>query len=127
MALSFGIRLSSSAVMEVPLQFTDVMLAGLVKLPGIWLFAGISVLLTGLLPKLTSLVWAYFGVSFLVVYVGRMMEIPEIFTKLSAFGALPNYPVEEFRIIPFMTIAMIAIALLVIGSVLYAKREVRYN
>ena len=127
LALSFGMWLSASAMMEDSLPFMDVMMAGIVKLPGIWLFAGISVLLTGLLPKLTSLVWVYFGASFFVVYVGRIMDIPEIFTKLSAFGALPNYPIDEFQIIPFAAVTVTAMVLLAIGSVLYEKREVRFN
>ena len=127
LTLSFGMWLSANAVMEDAFPLADVILAGLVKLPGIWLFVGISVLLTGLLPKLTSLVWTYFGVSFFVVYIGRMMDIPEIFTKLSAFGVLPNYPIDEFRIIPFITVTVIAIVLSVIGAVSYEKREVRFN
>jgi len=127
LALSFGMWLSASAVMEDSLHFMDIILAGLVKLPGIWLFVGISALLTGLLPRLTSLVWAYFGASFFVVYIGRMMNIPEIFTKLSAFGTLPNYPIDEFQIIPFITVTAISIILLVLGFVQYKKREVQFH
>ena len=123
-ALSLGMWLAAAAVMDEPLPLADMMIAGLVKLPGIWLFAGISALLTGLLPKLTSLVWAYWGMSFFAVYFGRVMNIPEIFTKLSAFGALPNYPMDEFQTAPFVAVTAIAVALLVVGTVLYGKREV---
>ena len=70
---------------------------------------------------------AYFGVSSFVVYIGRLMDIPEIFTKLSAFGALPNYPIDEFQTIPFIIVTVIAIVFLVIGAVLYEKRELRFN
>ena len=127
LALSFGMWLSAGAVMKDALLLADVVISGLVKLPGIWLFAGVSVLLTGLLPRLTSLVWVYFGVSFFVVYIGRMMDIPEILTGLSAFGALPNYPIDEFQIVPFASVTLIAAVLLVIGTVSYEKREIRFN
>lgn len=127
LALSFSMWLAASAVMEDTLPFPDVMMAGLVKLPGIWLLAGISAFLTGLLPKLTSLIWVYFGASFFVAYIGRLVKIPDVFVKASAFGSLPNYPIDEFRIIPFVAVTAIATTLLVSGAVLYEKREVRFN
>ena len=57
-----------------------------------------------------------------MVYIGRLMDIPEIFTKLSAFGALPNYSIDEFQIIPFIIVTVIAIVFLVIGVVLGQHR-----
>ena len=127
LALSFGMWLAASTVMEDALPFTDVMLAGLIKLPGIWLLAGISALLTGLLPKLTALVWAYFGMSFFVIYLGRLMDMPDVFVKISAFGLLPNYPVDDFHVVSFVAVTAAAVALLVMGVVLYGKREVYYH
>jgi Putative exporter of polyketide antibiotics len=126
LALSLSMGLAANIVMEDAISFSDVMLAGLVKLPGIWLFAGISVLLTGLLPKLTSLVWVYFGLSFFTMYISKLAELPEIFIKMSAFGALPNYPTDEFRIVPFVIITAISLALSVIGVIFYEKREFSY-
>ena len=127
LALSFGIWLAASAVMEEGLLFADVMLAGLANLPGIWLFAGISALLTGLLPGLASLVWVYFGASFFVVYIGRIMDIPDIFVAVSAFGALPSYPIDEFRVVPWVAVAALAVGLLAAGVALYGRREVRFR
>jgi len=125
--LSFGIWLSASVVMEETIPFIDVMITGLVKLPGIWMFAGISALLIGLLPKLTALVWAYFGLSFFVIYMGRLMDIPDVFINLSAFGLLPNYPIDEFRVFPFLAITVIAVILFIIGVTSYKERDIVFN
>ena len=127
LAQAVGMWLAARAVMAEPLSLADVVAAGLVKLPGIWLFAGIAALLTGLLPSLTALVWAYFGMSFYVIYLGRMMDIPDALLELSAFGALPNYPVDAFRAAPVVAVAAVALALLAAGAALYARREVRYQ
>ena len=127
LALSVSMWLVTTAVMETPFSFTEVILAGFVKLPGIWLLAGISVLLIGALPKLTSLIWVYWGISFFVVYIGRMMNIPEVFNKASAFGVLPNYPIDEFSPLPFICMTLIAILLLITGILLYKKREVEFH
>ena len=125
--LSVGMWLAASVTMEESFSFWEVIIAGFMKLPGIWLFAGISAMLIGVLPKLTSLVWVYWGVSFFVIYIGRLMSIPENFVKTTAFGALPNYPIDEFRMIPFIVVTLISIILLVLGVMLYERREVRFN
>ena len=127
LALSFGLWVAASAVMAEPFALSDVLVSGIVKLPGIWLLAGIAVLLTGILPKLTSLVWAYFGLSFFAVYLGRLADLPSAFVKITAFGALPNYPVDEFQALPFIAVTIVAGVLAVAGAVAYARREVRYN
>ena len=127
LSLSFSMWLSANATMETSFSLTDVVVAGLVKLPGVWLLAGIAVLLIGVLPRLTSLVWVYWGVSFFVIYIGRLMDIPDTLVKLSAFGMLPNYPIDEFRILPFTAITVVAVAVLVTGVVGYGKREVVFH
>jgi ABC-2 type transport system permease protein len=127
LAQSFGLWLMANTVMAEPFALWDVLAAGLGLLPGMWLFTGIGVLLTGLLPRLTAIVWAYFGLSFFAVYIGRMMDLPAFVAKLSAFGALPSYPVDAFAVAPFMAVTAVAMVLIGIGLVAYARREVRYD
>jgi len=127
LTLSFSMWLAARTVMAEALTLVDMAMAGLVNLPGIWLFVGISVLLTGVLPKLTSLVWVYLGFSFFVVYIGRLMELPDSFIRISAFGALSGYPIEEFQILPFVAVIVVAVVISVIGVVSYERREVYYH
>ena len=127
LALALGMYLAANASMDATFSLADVIMAGLVKLPGIWLFVGVSTLLTGLLPKLTSLVWLYWGISFFVIYIGRMMDIPDVFNKMTAFGLLPNYPIDHLQVMPILVVSAIAIVLLILGMVCYEKRDVRYN
>ena len=42
-----------------------------IYLPAIWLMVGIAVLLVGGVLKMTALIWAIFGYSFLDLYMGR--------------------------------------------------------
>ncbi|MDR1822149.1 MAG: hypothetical protein LBQ91_06915 [Oscillospiraceae bacterium] len=88
----------SSSVTAQPFAFSDIMAAGLVKLPGIWLLAELCVLMTGLPPKQTPLLRGYFGLPFFVVCLGRMMDLPPVSVKATAFGALPDYPLR--RLVP---------------------------
>jgi ABC-2 type transport system permease protein len=113
--------------MASPFALSDVLLAGIAKLPGIWLLAGICVLLTGLLPRLTSLVWLYFGLSFFTVYIGRMMDLPAVFENVTAFGALPDYPTDAFQPAPFVIVTIVAAAFMAVGVMACARRELRYH
>ena len=127
LALSFGLWIAGSMVMAEPFALSDIVTACIVKLPGIWLFAGICVFLTGVLPKLTSFVWIYFGLSFFVVYLGRLADLPSALVKITAFGALPDCPIDEFQAAPFALVTIIAVILSIVGIIAYTRREVRYN
>jgi len=127
LALSFGLWIAAGAVMADPFALSDILMACIVKLPGIWLFVGLCVFLTGVLPKLTSFVWAYFGLSFFAVYIGRLADLPSALVKITAFGALPDLPIDEFRAAPFVLVTVIAVTLMIVGVIAYARREVWYN
>ena len=124
-SMAVGMWSTANAVMDVPVSLADMIIAGLVKLPAIWILIGISVFLTGLLPKLTALVWLYFGFSFVQAYLGRMVNLPEIFDKISVFSVLPNYPVDEINAVTIVTVTAIAIILCIVGLISYARRDVR--
>ncbi|MDR1563376.1 MAG: hypothetical protein LBS74_00240 [Oscillospiraceae bacterium] len=127
LSLSFGLWLAIRSVMSEPFALADIIIAGIIKLPGIWLLAGLAVLLTGLLPKRTSLVWVYFGLSFFAVYIGRLADLPDAFVKITAFGALPDCPIDRFDAVPFVIMTGVAVILTVAGMVLYSQRELRYS
>jgi ABC-2 type transport system permease protein len=126
-SLAAGLWLAANVVMATPFALTDVLIAGACKLPGIWLLAGVGILLTGLLPKLTALVWVYYGLSFFVIYIGRMMDLPKLLLNISAFGALPDSPLKTFQTAPFIMVTAAAAILTAAGVLLYARRDVSYN
>jgi ABC-2 type transport system permease protein len=125
--LSLGLYLAGKVVMAQPFPLGDVLLAGIVKLPGIWLLAGLSVFLTGVLPKRTWLSWVYFGMSFFAIYFGRLADLPPAFVKLTAFGALPDSPIEAFSLLPLLLVTSVAVFLGIAGITQYAHRDTQYS
>ena len=122
---SFGLWSSSAMVVTEPISFLIFFKAMMVYVPAIWVMLGITVLLIGAFPKRCGLCWAYFGFSFFAVYLSPIMDLPEWVKKLTPFGYIPQYPIEEIEIFPLAALTCIAIILIAAGFVFYSKRETR--
>ncbi len=122
MALTFwGV---GSAVMETAPKLKTFMIGFLAFLPAMWVFLGLATLLVGLLPKRTSLAYLYLAFSFIVVYMGALMNLPDWAKKLSPFGLTPQYPVDELNALPLLALTGLAILLTLLGYLGYNKRNI---
>lgn len=98
--------------------------AAIVYLPAMWIMIGIAVLLVGIAPNFTNLVWLYLGYSFIVVYLGGLFQFPEWLTKLSPFGHISQYPVDQMEWWKALVLTVIAIAIMIVGFVGYRRRDI---
>lgn len=92
--------------------------------PAIFFTMAVAVLLVGLLPKYTWLSYLYLGYSFTVLYLGRVLDFPEILEKLTPFGILPNYPLEELDYGMVLILLALSLVLCGIGMYGYRKRDI---
>ncbi len=106
------------------LALGSVLKVGLCYLPAIWAIAGLAILLVGFLPKMTALVWAVFGYTFIVMYFGRIMDVPEWAVKITPFGNIPQLPVQEFTLMPLIGLTLIAVALAALGVLRFKERDI---
>ncbi|WMC93741.1 ABC transporter permease [Kineothrix sp. MB12-C1] len=120
MVLGFYTVTQGSGAVELKI----LMKAALVYLPALWIMLGLCVLFIGVFPKITSLVWAVFSFSFIMMYFGRLLDIPEWVHKLSPFGNIPQLPVEEFSAAPLLVMILVSILFLAIGIVGYRQRDI---
>ena len=97
--------------------------AALCYLPALWLYMGICVLLTGIAPRLNAAVWVVYGYSFILVYVGRVFNLPDWARLVEPFSKVPHLPVEEFAWVPILAMALISAAMMVIGLAAYRHRD----
>jgi ABC-2 type transport system permease protein len=118
-----GLWSASVSVMEEPISFMVMFNAAMVYLPAIWIMIGFSVLLIGYKPQFTGLSWLYLGYSFLVVYLGGLLQFPEWLGKLSPFGHIPQLPVEEMNIVILFVLSSIAVVFIIIGFIGYKNRD----
>jgi len=120
---AFGLYATSQSTGILP--FETILGASYVYVPAILTLAGITALLVGLLPKLAALVWALFGYSFLMMYFGRLFDVPEWAVRISPFGNTPSVPVQEFSAAPLIILCAIALVMTVTGFFAgYNRRDV---
>lgn len=119
-----GLWSASILVMDDAMSLADLMKAGLVHLPAIWIFLSLAILFIGLAPRLSSLTWLYLGFTFFIVYLGDMLQLPEWMGKLTPFAYIPQLPIEELRIINLVILTGLGILLTGLGFIGYNNRNI---
>lgn len=121
---ALGLWSAAASVMEDRLALRTTMLAAMAYCPAILVMVGLASLLVGWLIKGISLTWLYLGYSFIVIYFGRILQIPDWTPRLTPFGHVPLIPVEEAS--PAKTVALLAIAaaLMYAGLTGYRRRDI---
>jgi len=126
LAFLFGATLwvASAASMDDPIAFTTMISAVLSFVPAIWVMVGGATLLIGFLPKFSNLIWAFLGAFFFVIYIGRLLGMPEWLIEATPFGAVPQIPVEDFNIIPLLILTAIAAVMIAVSYIGYRRRDI---
>jgi ABC-2 type transport system permease protein len=98
--------------------------AAAVQLPAIWLVTALVVLLFGLAPKVVTVAWGLFGAFLLIGQFGPLFDLPQAVMDVSPYAHTPRLPGGEFSATPVVVLAAIALALLLVGSVSFRRRDV---
>ncbi|MCL1884915.1 MAG: ABC transporter permease [Defluviitaleaceae bacterium] len=109
-------------ISDLPLSF--LLEASLVYVPALWVMVGLTVFLIGIAPKATGLVWAYFGIAFLIMFFGRMGVFPDWVGYITPFEFVPQLPADEINFVTMAVLTLIAVALTAAGFFFYNKRDI---
>ncbi|WP_277678243.1 ABC transporter permease [Gracilibacillus dipsosauri] len=120
----YGLWISSSFVMEEPIPFINFWKAGMAYLPASWFLLTIALCIFGFLPKWTPIIWGYLVFSFIVVYLGEMLDLPEWLAQLSSYSHIPQLPVEAFDWLPIIVLIGLSLIGTVAGFIGFRKRDV---
>lgn len=97
--------------------------AGFNFLPAVLVFIGISGFLFGWLPRMGKLAYIYLAYSFALNYFGGILDLPEWFSKTAVPSWVPRMPNDSFDLSVFLTLSCISLALFVLGSIGYRRRD----
>jgi len=86
--------------------------------------SGVARLLFGLAPRWASLAWLGVGFSAVVLMFGEVLRLPAALRAISPFDHLALVPAEDFRVMPLLALAAVALALSVAGQAAFARRDV---
>lgn len=119
-----GLWAAGTTVLEGEISLKVMVTAALSYVPASWFFIGFATLLIGFFPNYVYFAWLYLGYSFFTVYMGDLIQLPAFLKKLSPFGHIQKYPLEELSL-PILTIITAATFFLIfLGSRGYQKRDI---
>lgn len=95
----------------------------LAYLPGTLVVGALAVALYGLVPRWNGLAWAAVALIALQVILGQLLRLPDAVQAVSPFWHLAAVPVEDFVLIPYVSLVLIAAALVAAGLWGYRRRD----
>lgn len=115
--LSYGV-----AAHDVTGKLPAVVGAAAVQLPAVWLLAGVTVVLFGLVPRFTPAVWSVL-VGFIAVYLlGSLSGFPQWVLNFEPFAHVPRVG-RDFTATPLLCLLAIDATLMGWGAVAYRRRD----
>lgn len=109
------------------MNLTDFMMIGINYLPAIIFISALSAFMLGWFPKYGKALYVYVVFSLVISYFKQILNLPELFEKLSIFNWFPKMPIESFDIVIFIVVTIIAIIMIIIGYWGYQKRDLIEN
>lgn len=101
---------------------TELLGAALAYTPALWVAAGFTAALIGLLPRFALLAWVIPVYGFVVGYLGQILEFPRWLLNLSPFWQIPRLPAQEMEWMPLAILTFLS-GILVIAGVLGVRRR----
>jgi len=125
--VGFGMWVTSQSVMKNPVSLIFMTKCAMCHLPAVLAIIGFGALLIGLIPKLTMVVYAYIGYSFLAVYMGALIKMPDWAIHISPFGIIPRYPEDDYTFWPAFGLSLAFVVLSIAGLICYRRRNIDTN
>ncbi|GBF77912.1 hypothetical protein PA598K_06493 [Paenibacillus sp. 598K] len=98
--------------------------AALAYYPAMLVMIGLSIFFVGCLPKLISLNWLYLLYSFIILYMGDLLQVPHWMEWITPFGFVPRIPMDDAAFLPLFLLVVIASALIVASFVGFRRRDI---
>lgn len=84
---------------------------------------GVSTFLIGITPRFAWLNYIFLCYNFVIVYLGDMLDFPDILGDLTPFGNVVSYPLEEITWGASILMTVLFILLSAAGFIGYRKRD----
>ena len=98
--------------------------AAMPHLAAVLVLSALARFLFGLRPRLASLAWMGLLYAVVVMLFGQILRIPQVLQDVSPFHHLALVPAEDFRWAPFVVLLTVALAISVLGHVLFRRRDI---
>jgi len=122
-----AVGINASAVLTVgnanPFTLGMLLKAYLAYLPALWVMISLSVLLIGVFPKITGVIWGYYGFVCFASFMGEVIGLPDWLLSLAPLKHVSQVLLVDIDFAPLIIMTVTAIILTVTGFVFYKKRD----
>jgi polyether ionophore transport system permease protein len=106
-------------------QFGRVLAAALVQIPAAWVFAGLTLLLFGLLPAWAAIGWAAVVAALVLLLLGPVLKLSHWVLDASPFAQLPALPGGSMDWAPVGWLLVLTLVLCAAGTAGLRHRDLR--
>jgi len=119
-----GFDLVARSVMDDPVDPWLIVKITFNYLPALWFMGGLGLFIVGWVKHASVVGWGYLVVSFLVVYMGGLADLPRWVSRLTPFGLVGRWPSEAFSWWGWIGLVVGAVVLTAVGAVGFRRRDV---
>ena len=125
LALVCGLAMGAGAaiVLGDTARIGELTAAGLVMVPAMWLLAGATLLVYGLLPRWSLAAWALVAWVFVAAMFGILLDLPQWLLNLSPFQHVPALPAASMSWPPIVLLTAVAATLIAAGLAALDRRD----
>ncbi|ALS26397.1 ABC-2 family transporter [Paenibacillus sp. 32O-W] len=118
-----GMGIAGSQSMNDSGYLPDLIIAGLNFVPALWVGIGLAAALIGWFPRAAASSWLITIYSFIAVYLGGILQLPEWMMRLSPFHFVPRLPADAFEWPPLLGLTAVALLLAIAGWSGFRQRD----
>ncbi|WP_373770428.1 ABC transporter permease [Weissella soli] len=119
----YGLFVAQEAVMPSPIAIEKFNALAINQLPEIVFFIGLATCLLGWAPRWRDLAYAVLGVNFYLMYLGKMLKVPQVVIEVMPSAWVARVPVQDIAWQPWYWTALIGVLLLALGYIGYRRRD----
>lgn len=113
-----------ASVSDLARELPRVLAGAMVQLPAVWVLAGITVALFGILPRFALAGWSALGVVLAIWLLGVSLALDQQVLNVSPFTHLPKLPGSEMVTLPLVWQLAITAALVITGLAGIHRRDI---
>jgi ABC-2 type transport system permease protein len=102
----------------------ELVAAGVVMVPAMWLLAGATLLIYGIRPRWALAAWALVAWVFVAAMFGSVLDLPQWLLNLSPFQHVPALPAAPMSWLPLVVLTALAVVSIVLGLRAFERRDV---
>lgn len=108
---------------DTKMNLSDFIMTGINYFPAVVFISALASLILGWFPKYGKVLYGYVVFSLIISYFKQILNLPELFEKLSIFNWFAKMPIESFNSVVFVAVTVISVIIIIIGYWGYQKRD----